>query len=78
MAAFAQEGETMKNPKVGQRVKIDSKHWLRGDQIGVVIAENGDRRSGDYSYIQFEKKYPGGGIDGDKLRIANHFLFPAE
>lgn len=50
---------------VGNHVKIISQHWLRGGEIGKVIQF--EQRGKNNWLIQFESKYPGGGIDGDKL-----------
>lgn len=51
--------------QVGARVKIRQQHWKRGGQVGRVISY--EPRGRNNWLIQFGTKYPGGGIDGDKL-----------
>ena len=47
------------------RVTISPNHVLRGNQNGLIIDE---QRHGQKRWlVQFDERYPGGGIDGDKL-----------
>ena len=50
---------------IGTRVRIVPQHWLRAYEEGSII---------DYQLrfthgwlVRFDRRYPGGGIDGDKL-----------
>jgi hypothetical protein len=57
----------MNRKKVKNRgeVKIKPHHWLRALEDGTVVAYRPQSR---HSWlVQFERNYPGGGIDGDKL-----------
>jgi hypothetical protein len=49
------------------RVRISSNHGLRANQTGLLIDEKGHRW-----LVQFDERYPGGGIDGDKLWLDEH------
>jgi hypothetical protein len=54
-----------KRLEVGARVRVVAQHWLRGGEAGEVICFE---QRGRYNWlIQFDIRYPGGGIDGDKL-----------
>jgi hypothetical protein len=54
-----------KKVKIGAKVKIKPHHWLRALEDGTVVAYRPQSR---HSWlVQFERNYPGGGIDGDKL-----------
>jgi len=55
----------MKKIRIGARVKIKPHHWLRALEDGTVVEHR--PRSPHSWLVQFEHKYPGGGIDGDKL-----------
>lgn len=49
----------------GSHVIISPHHWLRPCEDGVII---GSHNYGQKCWlVQFENKFPGGGIDGDKL-----------
>ncbi len=55
----------MKKVRIGAKVKIKPQHWLRALEDGTVVEYRPQSR---HSWlVQFEHKYPGGGIDGDKL-----------
>jgi len=55
---------------VWARVTISADHGLRANQTGLVIDEQG---SGQKRWlVQFDERYPGGGIDGDKLWLDEH------
>jgi hypothetical protein len=53
--------------EVGARVRVMPQHWLRAGEVGEIIG--GEERGRSRWLIQFDIKYPGGGIDGDKLWI---------
>lgn len=55
----------MKKVRIGAKVKIKPQHWLRALEDGTVVEHR--PQSGHSWLVQFEHKYPGGGIDGDKL-----------
>ena len=55
----------MKKVRIGAKVKIKPEHWLRALEDGMVVEHRPQSRHG--WLVQFEHKYPGGGIDGDKL-----------
>jgi hypothetical protein len=58
----------MRNTKkleVGARVRVIPQHWLRGGDVGEVVRF--EQRGKNNWLIQFDIRYPGGGIDGDKL-----------
>jgi hypothetical protein len=52
------------------RVRISSNHGLRANQTGLVIDEKGPPQK--RWLVQFDERYPGGGIDGDKLSLDEH------
>ena len=55
---------------VWARVTISPNHGLRANETGLVIDEQG---SGQKRWlVQFDERYPGGGIDGDKLWLDEH------
>ena len=45
-------------------------HGLRANQTGLVIDEQSQGRK--RWLVQFDERYPGGGIDGDKLWLDEH------
>ena len=54
-----------KKVQIGAKVKIKPHHWLRALEDGTVVEYRPQSR---HSWlVQFERSYPGGGIDGDKL-----------
>ena len=50
---------------IGARVKIKAHHWLRALEEGTVVGYQAHALN--CWLVQFERHYPGGGIDGDKL-----------
>jgi hypothetical protein len=54
-----------KKLEVGARVRVIPQHWLRGGDAGEII--HFAQRGKNNWLIQFDIRYPGGGIDGDKL-----------
>jgi len=52
------------------RVTISANHGLRANQTGLVIDEQGTLQK--RWLVQFDERYPGGGIDGDKLWLDEH------
>jgi hypothetical protein len=50
---------------LGATVKISHHHWLRALEEGVVIGYR--PRAQKNWLVKFDGRYPGGGIDGDKL-----------
>lgn len=50
---------------IGARVKIKAQHWLRALEEGTIVEYRPHARHN--WLVQFEHRYPGGGIDGDKL-----------
>ncbi len=50
---------------VGARVKIVPQHWLRGLEEGSVIDYQSHAQNN--WLVKFDRSYPGGGIEGDKL-----------
>ena len=55
---------TMKHG-IGKRVKIVPQHWLRGGEIGQIVGF--EQRGQNNWLVKFERRFTGGGIDGDKL-----------
>jgi len=52
------------------RVTISPNHGLRANQNGLIIDQ---QRHGQKRWlVQFDGRYPGGGIDGDKLWLDEH------
>jgi hypothetical protein len=62
------EMEGRRKITVGSKVKIKHQHWLRALEDGVVVEYR--PRARNSWLVQFEHRYPGGGIDGDKLYFA--------
>ena len=55
----------MNKVRIGAKVKIKPQHWLRALEDGTVVEYRPQSR---HSWlVRFEHRYPGGGIDGDKL-----------
>jgi hypothetical protein len=54
-----------KGISIGTRVKVSPHHWLRAYEYGVVV----DFQPGPTHnwLVRFDRSYPGGGIEGDKL-----------
>jgi len=50
---------------IGVHVKVSPQHWLRGGEVGQLIRF--EQRGQNNWLVQFDNRYPGGGIDGDKL-----------
>jgi hypothetical protein len=55
----------MNKVRIGAKVKIKPQHWLRALEDGTVVEYRPQSRHN--WLVQFERSYPGGGIDGDKL-----------
>ena len=52
------------------RVTISPNHALRANQNGLIVDQ---QRHGQKRWlVQFDERYPGGGIDGDKLWLDEH------
>ena len=50
---------------VGDRVSVSPKHWLRANQVGVVMEFDGDK---DKPWrVEFEQAFEGGGTNGRSL-----------
>jgi hypothetical protein len=62
----------IKRLEVGARVRVIPQHWLRGGDAGEVIGF--EHRGKNNWLIQFDIRYPGGGIDGDKLWLDENEL----
>ena len=60
--------EGRKKLAIGSRVKIKHQHWLRALEEGVVVEYR--PRARNSWLVQFDHRYPGGGIEGDKLYFA--------
>ena len=56
---------------VWARVTISPNHGLRANQTGLVIDEQSQGQKRRW-LVQFDERYPGGGIDGDKLWLDEH------
>lgn len=56
---------------VRDRVTISPNHPLRANQKGLVIDQQGYGQKKRW-LVQFDERYPGGGIDGDKLWLDEH------
>jgi hypothetical protein len=70
-AGIAEGGLAMESRKkitVGSKVKIKHQHWLRALEEGVVVEFR--PRARNSWLVKFQTRYPGGGIDGDKLYFA--------
>lgn len=53
---------------IGCRVKVRPQHWLRAYEEGMVI--DWQPRAQNHWLVKFDSSFPGGGIDGDKLWLA--------
>jgi hypothetical protein len=61
-----------KTCRIGMRVIVSPQHWLRPNEVGLVISR---QRDGHGKWlVRFEDSYPGGGIDGDRLWLDQHDL----
>lgn len=53
--------------EIGERVRVMSKHWLRGGHVGTVVAFDIEKQSCRWT-VAFDKAFPGTGfmeeIDG--------------
>jgi len=54
-----------KHCRIGMRVIISPQHWLRPNEVGLVVNRQRDARG--KVLVQFEESFPGGGINGDRL-----------
>ena len=62
--------KTKEKCSIWARVTISPSHALRSNQSGLIIDE---QRHGQKRWlVQFDERYPGGGIDGDKLWLDEH------
>lgn len=54
----------MKQPalEVGNIVKVEPRHWLRGNQTGTIMEIKRDR-----FLVEFSRKSTDGGLEGNKL-----------
>ncbi len=50
---------------IGVHVKVSQQHWLRGGEVGQLVRF--EQRGQNNWLVQFDNRYPGGGIDGNKL-----------
>lgn len=66
---------TAKNFGLGTRVKIVPQHWLRGGEVGRLVRF--EQRGQNNWLVQFDRCYPGGGIDGDKLWLGQREIIAA-
>ena len=57
--------QSRKRYTVGVQVKISPQHWLRGGEVGQLVRF--EQRGQNNWLVQFDNRYPGGGIDGNKL-----------
>lgn len=51
--------------KIGARVKVVPQHWLRGYEEGRIIDHQ--LHLTNAWLVKFDRRFPGGGIEGDKL-----------
>ena len=56
---------TAKEIRVGARVKVVPQHWSRAGEIGQLVRF--EQRGQNNWLVKFDRSFPGGGIDGDKL-----------
>jgi len=53
---------------VGMHVRIVPQHWLRGGEIAEILQF--EQRGQNNWLVKFERPFPGGGIEGDKLWLS--------
>ena len=53
---------------IGMQVRIVPQHWLRGGEIGEILSF--EQRGQNNWLVKFERLFPGGGIEGDKLWLS--------
>jgi hypothetical protein len=53
---------------VGMQVRIVPQHWLRGGEIAEI--QQFEQRGQNNWLVKFERLFPGGGIEGDKLWLS--------
>jgi hypothetical protein len=54
--------------RIGMQVRIVLQHWLRGGEIGEILGF--EQRGQNNWLVKFERPFPGGGIEGDKLWLS--------
>ena len=60
---------------LNQAVRVVNKHWLRSNEIGVIVGAN---EAQNRWLVEFQRKFPGGGLDGNKLYLEESQLEPLE
>lgn len=56
----------------GTKVRVDSRHWLRGGSMGKIQEFDAANENKINRYlVQFDDWRPDGGIDGDKLWLSD-------
>jgi hypothetical protein len=53
---------------IGMQVRIVPQHWLRGGEIAEILQF--EQRGQNNWLVKFERPFPGGGIEGDKLWLS--------
>ena len=61
---------------VGERVICKQSHWKRAGEFGSILEIKNEPGRGLHYFIQFDDKYDGGGIDGDKLWLYENDFDP--
>ena len=50
----------MESLRIGSRIRVTGKHWLRAGAIGTVIGFDAEQESGRW-VVAFDRQFPGGG-----------------
>jgi len=53
--------------RVGSRVRVTGKHWLRAGAGGIIVGFDAERESSRW-VVAFDKQFPGGGYADEKGR----------
>lgn len=60
--------KSRKNLAVGMHIKIVPQHWLRGGETAEIVGF--EQRGQNNWLVKFNRPFPGGGIEGDKLWLS--------
>lgn len=55
----------MESFRIGSRVRVTGKHWLRAGAAGTIIGFDAERESSRW-VVAFDREFPGGGYAGEK------------
>ena len=57
----------MDSLRIGSRVRVTGKHWLRAGAVGTVIGFDAERESSRW-VVAFDREFPGGGYADENGR----------